>query len=85
MDPTESNSLLSQMSQKLDQVFSDPEMKDASLKVARAVIEALDLPDVDADAVKEVAITALGGAIEQAEEAVTSAEERLRGGRQHGR
>jgi hypothetical protein len=59
--------------------LDDAEMLEVAKHVARAVIQALDRPDVTAETIKNVAIDALGGAFERADTAIRTAEQRLEG------
>ena len=73
----EESLLLSTFKAKLAERIADPEELEAAEKVAAAVVKALERPNATSDEVKQVAIAALGDALEGAEAAIAAAEREL--------
>ena len=74
------NPLLERLNEKLDEAISDPGRLSAAQTVAKAAVEAIDEVDASAETIREAAISALGDALEAAEEAIAEAEQSMREG-----
>ena len=75
-----SDPLREKLAKRLTASFDEKADLADARRVAKAALEALRKPGADADSVSGAAVAAVGAEVRRAEQAVTAAERRLRGG-----